>query len=48
MKTPRFIIRYRIITVTIALFIIVLVVLGDVGIGPLNPVLGPAAPKIGI
>jgi hypothetical protein len=47
-KTPQFIIRNRIITVAIALLIIVLVALGDVGIGPLSAVFGPAAPKIGI
>jgi hypothetical protein len=47
-KTPEFIVRYRIITVAIALLIIVLVALGAVGIGPFSVLLGPAAPKINI
>jgi hypothetical protein len=47
-QTPRFIVRYRYITVTIAVLIIVLAVLGDLGIGPLAPLLGPAGPKINI
>jgi hypothetical protein len=48
MTTPQFITAYRVLTVVIALLIIVLVVLGAVGIGPLTPLLGPAAPKINI
>ena len=47
-QTPRFIVKYRYLTVTIALLIIVLAVLGDLGIGPLAPLLGPAGPKINI
>jgi hypothetical protein len=46
--TPQFIVRYRLLTVGIALLIILLAVLGDFNIGPLAPLLGPAGPKINI
>jgi hypothetical protein len=46
--TPQFIVRYRLLTVGIALLIILLALLGDFNIGPLAPLLGPAGPKINI
>jgi hypothetical protein len=48
MKVPQYITTYRILTVAITLLIIVLCALGDVGIGPLAPLLGHAGPKISI
>jgi hypothetical protein len=48
MKIPQFIVTYRVLTVTITLLILLVCVLGDVGIGPLAPLLGPAAPKFSL
>lgn len=48
MRTPRFILTYRLVTVMIAAIIILLVALGTAGIGPLAGLVGPSAPKIGI
>jgi len=48
MSTPSFIVKYRAVTVAIAVLIILLAVLGDLGVGPLAPLLGPAGPKINI
>ena len=48
MRTPRFILTYRLVAVIIAAIIILLVALGTAGIGPLAGLVGPSAPKIGI
>lgn len=48
MRVPQHITAYRILTVAITLLVIVLCVLGDLGIGPLAPLLGPLGPKISI
>jgi len=48
MRTPQFIVTYRLVTVVITASILIIVALGTVGIGPLAGVIGPSAPKIGI
>jgi hypothetical protein len=48
MTTPQFIRAWRLATALIAIVVILLVVLGTVGVGPLAGLLGPSAPKIGI
>jgi hypothetical protein len=48
MTTPQFILTYRLVTVVITGAVILLVVLGTVGIGPLAGVIGPTGLKIGI
>jgi hypothetical protein len=48
MRTPQFILTYRLVTVVIAVIIILLFALGTAGIGPLAGLIGPSAPKIGI
>jgi hypothetical protein len=46
MRTPPFVVSFRLLTVVISLTIIALVALGTVGLGPLAGVLGPSGPKI--
>jgi hypothetical protein len=48
MKIPPYITAYRIVTVAITVTILVLCALGDLGLGPLAALLGPAGPKINI
>lgn len=48
MRTPQFIVTYRLVTVVITAAILLVVALGTVGVGPLAGVIGPSAPKIGI
>jgi hypothetical protein len=48
MRTPQFILTYRLVTVVIAVIIILLFALGTAGVWPLADLVGPSAPKIGI
>ena len=48
MATPQFILTCRLVTALITLAVILLIVLGTVGIGPLAGVIGPSGPKVGI
>jgi hypothetical protein len=48
MRTPQFILTWRLVTVAITVVVVLLVVLGSMGIGPLAGLLGPSGPKIGI